>query len=229
MLNERQKLILDLTEKNKRVSVKALAKKLYVSEMTIRRDLDIMSREGIIQRYHGGAIALEDYSNTSIEIRMHMYEKEKRSLASSAQKHISDGQTIFLNNSSTCSYIVPCLKNHKNITVVTNSVQFLLMLSKMGIKCLLAGGEYLPNDRCLVGRSTERFLREINTDIAFISCSGISDDGIVTEVDEATAEITKIAIANANKKILLADRSKSGVKYTYTVCRTEDMDDVIII
>ena len=229
MLNDRQKQILEIVDNKKRVSVIALSKALFVSQMTVRRDLQKMEQEGHIRRYHGGALALEDYINASIDVRMRVYEKEKRTMAAQAEKYVRDGQTIFLNSSSTCAYVIPCLKKHKDITVVTNSVQFLLMLSKLHIKCILAGGEYLENDRCLVGRNTENFLRNINPDIAFLSCSGISDSGAVTEFEEATAEITRIAVANSKRKILLADNSKLGQTYTHTVCHVDDMDDVIVI
>ncbi len=229
MLNERQKQIFEITEAKQRVSVSFLAKKLYVSEMTVRRDLKKMETEGFIKRYHGGALVYDEYTSTSLDLRMRVNEKEKRTIATEAEKHIKDGQTIFIDNSSTCAYIIPCLKNYKDIKVITNSVKFLLMLSKMNIKCTLAGGEYDEVERCLLGRNTENFLRSINTDIAFLSCSGISDDGRVTESDEATAEITRIGLQNTKKAILLADNSKTGLTYTYTVCRVEDIDEVIVI
>ena len=91
MLNERQNRILEITEKRKRVSVEFLAKTLYVSEMTVRRDLQKMDREGLIKRYHGGALACEDYIDYSFDLRMRMNEKEKKKLAAEAQKHIRDG------------------------------------------------------------------------------------------------------------------------------------------
>lgn len=229
MLTERQKQIFEIIENKKRVSVAYLAKKVYVCEMTIRRDLKALEANGYIQRYHGGAVIREEYSSTSLDLRMHMNEKEKKIIASKAKEYIKDGQTIFLNNSSTCAYIIPCLKHYKNITVVTNSVQFTMMLSKIHVKCILAGGEYDEVEHCLLGRNTENFLRTVNTDIAFVTCSGISEDGRVTEIDEASAEITRIGIQNTKKAILLSDSSKLGLVFTYTVCKLNDVSDVIII
>jgi len=227
-LNERQHKIFEITQRKQKVTVGYLAKKLYVSEMTIRRDLKLMELEGLIKRYHGGALAHNDYIEYPIELRMRINEKEKRDLALSVTKYISDGQTIFLNNSSSCAYIIPCLKNYKNIKVITNSVQFILTLSKLQIDCILTGGEYRESERCLVGRDTENFLRSINTDIAFLSCDGISDDGIITVNDAAKAEIIKIAFRNASKRIILAHTSKLGSKYTYNICEKRDVDDIII-
>lgn len=228
-LNERQKQILDITEKMGRVTVNYLSKNLYVTEMTIRRDLKVMDREGLLKRYHGGALAIQDSAEYPIELRMHIHEKEKRDLAINADKYISDGQTIFLCSSSTCAYIIPYLKNYKDIAVVTNSVQFLPALAKLHVRCFLAGGEYWESEHCLVGRNTENYLRGINTDIAFLSCDGISADGMVTVSDAATAEIMKIAFQNAARKIILADHSKLGAKYTYNICAKDEADEIIII
>jgi DeoR/GlpR family transcriptional regulator of sugar metabolism len=94
---------------------------------------------------------------------------------------------------------------------------------------ILSGGEYFETDKLLIGRSAENFLRSFNTDISFLSCDGISEDGYVSIEDENTAEIVRIAFQNSQKRIILADRSKMGNRYTYNVCRTEDADDIIVI
>ena len=104
----------------------------------------------------------------------------------------------------------------------------MLTVSKLGIPCTLTGGIYYESERCLIGRVAESNLREINPDIAFLSCSGISEDGTVSESDEETAILTKIAFKNATKKIILADSSKLNSKYTYNICNTAEADEVII-
>lgn len=228
-INDRQKEIIDLTEQKGRVSVKALAKHLYVSEMTVRRDLDLLEREGYLRRYHGGALAKNDYMDYPIERRMHINEREKRDLAKKAEAYIKDGQTIFLPGSSTCAHLLPCLKKYEGITVITNSVQFLIALSGMRVRCILSGGEYLESHRSLVGRCAENVLRSFNTDIAFLACDGISDDGMVTVEEESTAELVRIGFQNSAQRIILSDRSKLGCKYTYNICKTEEADDILII
>lgn len=225
---ERQNQILEIVQKKQRATVPYLAKKLFVSEMTVRRDLKKMEYEGLIKRYHGGALVNNDYIEYPLNLRMHVNEKEKRDLALRVAPYVSDGQTVFLINSSTCAHILPSLKQYKDLTVVTNSVQFVPILSKLRIRCVLTGGEYRESERCLVGRDTESFLRNINPDIAFLSCDGVSDDGMVTINDEASAAIVKIAFQNAKKKIVLAHHSKLGSKYTYNVCTADEADDVIV-
>ncbi len=226
-LNDRQKAILETIESRQKVSVAVLSKQLFVSDMTIRRDLQKLEKEGLIKRYHGGALALKGYIDYPFEMRMYMNEKEKKSMASEAEQYVEDGQTVFLQSSSTCAYIVPVLKARKNITVVTNSVQIMLMLANLQIPCMLSGGEYYKEERCLVGRIAENFFREIYTDVAFFSCSGISEEGMITEIDAETAEITRIAFRNARQKILLADNSKAKKLYTHHICHIDEFDRVI--
>lgn len=226
--SDRQRHILEIVQKKQRVTVPYLAKKLFVSEMTVRRDLKKMEYEGLIKRYHGGALVNSDYIQYPLNLRMHVNEKEKRDLAENITKYISDGQTVFLINSSTCAYIIPTLKQYRDLTVVTNSVQFVSMLAKLHVRCILTGGEYRESERCLIGREAENFLRGINPDIAFLSCDGVSEDGVVTINDPANAEIVKIAFRNANKKIVLAHSSKLGAKYTYTICTRDEADDIIV-
>ncbi|MBQ8339887.1 MAG: DeoR/GlpR transcriptional regulator [Clostridia bacterium] len=228
-LNDRQKEILELTEKKQRITVAQLAKKLYVSEMTVRRDLAKLEQEGLLRRYHGGAIANQEYLQYPIGLRMHINEKEKRDLAKRAETYIENGQTIFLAASSTCAFLLPCLQHYEGLCVITNSVYFMQVLARMQVRCILAGGEYDATDRELVGRFTERFLRSVNTDIAFLACDGISDNGMVTVEKESGAELIRIGFENAKKRIILADRSKLGNKYTYNICKADEADDIIVI
>lgn len=227
-LCERQKEILELVEKRQRVSVEEIAKETYVSPMTVRRDLEKMQREGYLKRYHGGAVANGDYLDYPIGTRMHINEKQKKQIALAAEKHIKNNQTIFLTGSSTCSYLIPYLKKHEGLLVITNSVQFMITLSRLGIRCILTGGEHYEKQKILLGRHTENFLRTMNFDIMIFSCDGLSENGNVTVESESGAELVKIGFANSDKRVLLADRSKAGLKYTYNVCHRDDVDDVII-
>lgn len=225
---ERQEAILSLLREKKRASVRELAGALYVSDMTIRRDLEKLAREGRLRRYHGGAVAAEEYPDYPVGMRMSINEKEKKDLGRRARAHLADGQTVYLDGSSTCAYVIPYLKEFRDIRVVTNSVQFLLMLAEEGIPCLLSGGDYYPFEMCLVGSFAEAFFREIYVDIAFFSCLGLSDDGCLSDNDQALTAIRKIVLHNAGKSVFLMDRSKLHSKCTYHICRTEEADDVII-
>ena len=227
-LNSRQKKILEKINNTGSVRVAELSETLYFSEMTIRRDLQMMEKEGLLKRVHGGAVMNESEFKYPMWYRMEINKEQKKVLALRAKKYLRDGQVIFFNSSSTLSYLLPYLRQYKNLTVITNSVNILFQTSKMHIPCFLTGGRYNEIEGSLSGRQAEVFLKTINPDIAFLSCEALSEDGQVTDGDADIAEIDKIAVERAKTSVLLMDRSKIGALLTYTVCRTDDLTEVIL-
>ena len=227
-LNGRQKEILQRINRDGKISVSTIAKELYFSEMTIRRDLKSMEQDGLLKRIHGGAVEnVSDYQYP-VDYRMEINKNQKQYLASQASKYLKDNQVIFFNSSSTLTYIVPHLLKYKNLQVITNSVHLLHHVAAIHIPCHLTGGRYNAVERCLCGRKAEDFLSEVNPDIAFLSCESLSDDGYVSDCDPDLAEIDKIAIKKSKISILLMDSSKVGTVSTYNVCHTDKFDDVIL-
>lgn len=228
-LNLRKQQIIDILNKKQRVSVKALSKELYVCEMTIRRDLKELESAGFLIRYHGGAVLPDSESDMPISVRMHINEKEKKKIARIAQKHLKDNQIIFLEASSTCAYLIPYLKEHKNMTVITNCVMFLPLLNKYGVRCKLTGGDYMPSENCLAGRDAENYLRGVNVDVAFISCNGLSFDGTLTEDVPELAEIAKIMKKNSRRCIVLMDKTKVNYIGKYNLFHKNEVDELITV
>ncbi len=227
-LNERQKQIVELVNQKQRVSVKALAEALYFTEMTIRRDLVKLENEGYLHRYRGGAIAMCCTEQYPIDQRMYMNEQEKRELARRAAAYLHDDQTILLCGNSSCAYLLPFLKEHKNLHILTDSLQFLTTLSDMQIRCTICGGECFAADKILIGHASENFFRQFNYDIAFIGCDGIDDDGTISVLREHSAQLCKIALANAEKCIILADHSKLHTRSRFNICNVTEDENVIL-
>ena len=220
-LNSRQKKILEKINNTGSVRVAELSETLYFSEMTIRRDLQMMEKEGLLKRVHGGAVMNESEFKYPMWYRMEINKEQKKVLALRAKKYLHDGQVIFFNSSSTLSYLLPYLRQYKNLTVITNSVNILFQTSKMHIPCFLTGGRYNEIEGSLSGRQAEVFLKTINPDIAFLSCEALSEDGQVTDGDADIAEIDKIAVERAKTSVLLMDRSKIGALLIHFLCDKE--------
>lgn len=228
MITDRQKEILAILYQKGRVSVAELSKTLYVTEMTVRRDLTEMEKGGFLRRYRGGAVLKINLGEMPITERLLLDKDEKEELAKKALPFLHDGMTVFLDSSSTCQYLLPHLAQRKNITVITNSVQALLTAGKLHLPCLLVGGEYYEQDMCMVGSLAERYVRELNVDLAFFTTAAISEDGVISDFDVRQTMIRKIVMQNAKQNIFLFEKEKRGKKLLYTLCRTEDVTAVLM-
>lgn len=228
MLEGRKKDIFDILCEKKRISVSELSKILYVSEMTIRRDLTEMELQGLLKRYRGGAV-ISDGMDTPLSQRMFLSEDEKRILGKKAEIYLSDNTNIFIDSSSTCQYIIPHIKKHNNVKIFTNSVKALLTASDLHIPCFLIGGEYYEQDMCFIGSVTCKIAENINVDTAFFSVMGISVNGIISDPDMEQTLVRSIIMKNSKKNIFLFEKSKIGKKYLITLCHKEQEDDIIVI
>lgn len=227
MENIRQDEILIILKKRGNVSVKELSSELFVSEMTVRRDLAELEKCGFLTRYRGGAACKTKGSDYPINIRCKFCEKGKRELAALAAKHIRDDSLVFLDSSTISTYIVMHISEKNNVRIVTNSVYIALIAAQFHIPCDLVGGKYVEKDMCLVGNVAIRQLSEINPDIAFISSSSLSDDGIISDGNEQQTEVRRAAIKNAKKRVFLFDSAKLHRVDTFNLCRVSKSDIVI--
>lgn len=227
-LNERQQRILDILREKGKISVTSLAELLNYSEMTVRRDLTRMEKAGLLKRSHGMALE-NDINSQPITTRSFAQDSEKRKLCKAAAKYLEDHMTVFLDSSSTCVYLIPYIAEHKEMCIVTNSVQVVLSAANFHIPCYLTGGKYNEKDMCLLGSQAERYMEQINADIAFFSCAGYSEDGRITDDSEEQTAVRLSAMKHAEKSIMLFDSTKKNVTYVFTVCHKDDIYKMITI
>lgn len=228
MFADRKKDIIDILYAKGRVSVSELSKTLFVSEMTIRRDLREMEQKGVLKRYRGGAVLMTVDHGLPISQRFFVDENEKKTLSRRAEAYLADDLTIFIDSSSTCQYIIPHISKFKNVTLVTNSVNALLIASKLEIPCFLIGGKYYGQDMCFTGVVAEQYAEQFNVDVAFFSSLGLSQDGIISDLDIEQTTMRKVMMRRSKKNIFLFERNKLDKKFLYTVCNREDVDAVLI-
>lgn len=229
MPTERQEKILEILKSDSRKSVSHLSKILYVSEMTVRRDLKELEAEGYVERYHGGAVYKSDRARLPVKARDVLHIADKDMISSKIERYLSDDMTVFIDSSSTCSYIVPLIAKYRNIKIVTNSVFSLLKASEYHIPCVLTGGEYWERDMCLVGGGAENFFEGLNIDIGFFSSAGIADDGTVSDLDERQTAVRRATLKHVGRKIFVFSADKVGRRCLYTFCTTDIADDVILL
>jgi DeoR/GlpR family transcriptional regulator of sugar metabolism len=225
----RREDILDMLYRQGRVSVSELARALYVSEMTVRRDLSEMEKGGYLKRYRGGAVIKSDVREMPITERLFVDADEKKKLCEMCKPYLRDDMTVYIDSSSTCLYILPYLCKYKNILVVTNSVKAVLSAAELHIPTILIGGEYYAQDMCLVGSIAEQYARELNIDVAFMTTAAYSEDGVISDFDLRQTAIRKIILRNSKKNVFLFERNKLNTKMTYTLCHKNEVDAVLCL
>ncbi len=210
---ERKALIVDLLEKNNTVSVIQLAQMLNISKETVRRDLRELEQEGLIKRTHGGAI-LEVPSNSSeypFNVREIQRFAEKAIICKRAAQFIEDGDTIFVDNSSTTMNLLKHINPHYQVTVITNSIRLLIestTINNPHLTLISLGGIFRAKNYSLAGVMSIDWARNFRPNKAFISCRSVRpdtglSDGSIYEVDTKRA-----LIQTAQEVYLLADHSK---------------------
>ncbi len=222
---ERQEEILEILNKNKSATVEELAAELFVSGATIRRDLRSMEKQGLIKRSHGGAMPFKSSAEESaFAIREQENTSAKRTIANLAVKLIKNGDSVFLDSSSTVGVTIPLLNNFNYLSVTTTGLRNALLLSQTNnIKIYIAGGQIQNHSNSIVGSDTMDYISRIHADISLISCSGINLQSGFTESSIEQAKLKLQMRKNSNKVAMLCDSTKFGKTF---LCTDFDFDDI---
>lgn len=225
---ERRESIIKIISREKSVSVNDLAKRVYASPATIRRDLNELEKLGLVKRFHGGVILTGRENNEmSFLVREHENVHGKKKIAEAAAQFIKSPSSIFLDSSSTASMLVPVLSRFHSLTVFTTGLKTAILLSKTSARIYMPGGLVNSRYSSLAGADTNAYLDGVFADVVFVSCKGIHEEGGVTELSQEQAMIKKTVLKNAKRKILLCDSSKFGLKATFKVADFSAFDCII--
>ena len=213
---ERFEKIMEYLREKKTAPVNVLAKRLFVSEATMRRDLSELERKGLVKRLHGGAILLDGANQ---ELPLYLRERQntdaKRIISEKASHHIVEGQTIFLDASSTAQYLIKYFENYQNLTIITNGLKTVQELNSLSHRIYCTGGLLLHNSSAYVG------------DFMFFSSRGVSESGQITDASREETYIRQVMLQQSRKHIFLCDHNKIGQVYCYNLCNVSQLDDYI--
>ncbi len=225
---ERHRKILNVLAREGSVRVVELAERFGVTEETIRRDLAKLEAQGKIVRSHGGALMSEtEDSLRPFAWREVAFEREKEAIGNVAISRIGEDERILLDASTTCWHMAKRLEDHP-LTVVTNSLQIPAALStRSHIDVHVLGGRLGKQSLSFIGPTAEEQLRNYHVDKLFLSCKGADLDRGISDVTEAQAHLRHIMLECADKKYLLIDHSKFGVRSLAHICDISVFDEVI--
>ncbi|WP_121660770.1 DeoR/GlpR family DNA-binding transcription regulator [Metabacillus litoralis] len=206
---ERHERILDQLDKNKIVKVSELSKLLDVTEKTIRGDLELLEKRGLLNRIHGGAVLAEDEGRMlPIAERQSGYSDVKSAIAKEAVKLIEPNETILMDGGSTTIAIAELLGEFP-ITVITNDLKIAnVLLSKSNVQLMVLGGTRIDKSSSLMGAQATEMLKRMRVNRLFFGTTGISVEHGLTVFNSIHADWKKQIISCADHITLLADSSK---------------------
>ncbi|MGI6251437.1 MAG: DeoR/GlpR family DNA-binding transcription regulator [Anaerolineaceae bacterium] len=206
------------------------AKRLGISVITIRRDLELLEEEGLCIRKRGGAVRSSDRVTLELpyEIKRNQHINEKKRIGQNASTLVKDGNTIILDAGSTTFAMSLFLRSKRRISVVTNDLQIAVKLaSNPGINLICTGGIVRPNVFSLQGREVVNLIEDLHVDTTFLGADAIHEDLTITNVNFEEVPIKQAMIRAAKQVVLIADSSKFNRTGFVKVCSISEIDKII--
>ncbi|MBE6884730.1 MAG: DeoR/GlpR transcriptional regulator [Ruminococcaceae bacterium] len=225
----RQQEILEYLKPRRFASVTELSHVIFMSEATVRRDIQKLEEKGILKSVYGGVV-ISEYANDVVPVALRDGENadKKEKIALEAASLIQDNDTVIFDSSSTVRRICRHIKNRKNLTIITNNLRVCQEFKDSDVHLYCTGGALIPRRECFVGPMTERFINEIRADKLFFSAQGLSADGTVTDSSEEEISLRKVMFTRSREHYFLCDSSKFNREFSFQLCTLSDITRVIV-
>jgi DeoR family transcriptional regulator of aga operon len=231
LVEERRRKIIDLVEKQGRVTVDELVKRFIVSAVTVRGDLDALSRAGAVVRSHGGALkrigALQDIP---IGVKETLHHGEKVRIGYAAAQMIGEGETVMMDSGTTTAEIARQIKflKLKSLTVITNALNIAMELANLPhVRVIMIGGILRQMSYSLVGPHAEHTLRGLNADRLFLGVDGLDPEIGLSTPDVLEAQLNAIMIRVSREVVVVADGSKFRRRSLSVIASLDQVHKVI--
>ena len=210
-IQKRHERIKQLVQSKGFVTIDSLAKEFSMTPQTLRKDINVLSEKGMLDRYHGGAGLPLSTENVEYTQRKILRLKEKRQIAQIVAEKIPDKSSLFINIGTTTEEIAKALCNHKGLRVITNNLNVASIMSKYeDFEIIIAGGLIRNRDGGIVGPLTIDFIKQFRVDYGIIGISAIDMDGILLDFDYREVQVSRAIIDSSRNIFLAADHSKFG-------------------
>ncbi|MER5183811.1 DeoR/GlpR family DNA-binding transcription regulator [Streptomyces sp. NPDC002896] len=237
LAEQRRALILDEVRRRGGVRVNELTRKLGVSDMTVRRDLDTLARQGVIEKVHGGAVPIVEASThePGFEAKSGLELTAKEDIARTAAALVSPGSAIALSGGTTTYALAQHLLDVPDLTVVTNSVRVADVFhsaqrnsgqTQGAATVVLTGGVRTPSDS-LVGPVADQAIATLHFDMLFLGVHGISVEAGLSTPNLAEAETNRRLVHSARRVIVVADHTKWGTVGLSSFAELEQVDTLV--
>lgn len=224
-LNEREEKILEILRSQHFAGVRHLAELLYTSPSSIRRDLTHMQQEGLVRRNYGGVMLCDtEHTAAPVSVRLEANKAAKRQIASKAASLLRDQMTVFLDGSTTASYLTEHLAEHSGITVFTNSLQTASALIAKQVDTYCIGGHAVGGSHVMAGNYAEDMVANLYADLFFFSSFALSDSGMISDCTAEENSLRRRMLQHADTRVFLCDSSKFHRTAAHRLCTLKDVD-----
>jgi DeoR family transcriptional regulator of aga operon len=230
LLNEeRRREILGVLHRDGRVIVKELARRFRISQITIRKDLEFLDVQGVIQRTHGGALPVQAGAllDPSLREKEKLHRSEKARIAQAAVRLVEEGQSVLHDSGTTTTAIARSLKEMKQLTVITNAVNIAAEMAGTQVEVVLTGGVLRKNSFSLVGPLAERTLRQLSADILFLGVDGFDTKAGLFTPNLLESEVNRAMVDIARRTVAVCDSSKFGRRSLCNIMPVSAVHEVI--
>ena len=221
LAEERRRKILDLLEKDGRVTVNGLVQRFNVSSVTMRADLDILAENGALVRSHGGAVRrLDPVQDYSVAFKETIHHAEKVRIGHAAARLVKSNQTVILDSGTTTLQVARHIKRQelRGLTGITNALNIANELADApNLSLIMIGGILRQVSNSFVGPQAERMLAALHADHLFLAVDGLDLEIGPTTPDILEAQLNRLMIAVSNEVTIVADSSKIGRRSLSTI------------
>lgn len=226
---QRRQYILEEVRTNGRVRVSSIAQTFGVTEVTARRDLAWLEKNGLLTKTYGGAVLTELPEMTmSVRFRQARNIAAKKVIGRLAADLIEDDDVIYLEAGSTCYEIIPYLAEKKALTVIVNSLHLMSRLhEQIRHKVIITGGLYRPERMDMIGPAAEATISQLGGFKAFTGADDISITGGISGADVATVTFTRMVLRQAAKVIFVGDHTKFDNPALYKIADIDQLDVIV--
>lgn len=233
LAEQRRALILEEVRRRGGVRVNELTRRLRVSDMTVRRDLDALARQGVLEKVHGGAVPVVEARThePGFEAKSELELSAKEDIARAAAPLVAPGSAIALSGGTTTHALAARLLEVPRLTVVTNSVRVADVFHAAGqapgaATVVLTGGVRTPSD-ALVGPVADAAIGSLHFDVLFLGVHGISVEAGLSTPNLAEAETNRHFIRSARRVVVVADHTKWGTVGLSSFATLAEVDTLI--
>jgi DeoR family transcriptional regulator, aga operon transcriptional repressor len=230
MLNEeRRRAILEIMNRDGRVLVTELSQQFQTSQVTIRKDLELLHEQRHLHRTHGGALPSRDgaLEDPTLREKEQLHRKDKLHIASAAARLVNEGQVVILDSGTTTTAVARALRNFHNLTIVTNAVNIAAELVGTRVDVILTGGTLRKNSFSLVGPIAEETLRHLSADTLFLGVDGFDVHYGLTTPNLLESKVNRVMVEVAKRVIVVCDSSKFGRRSLSRIGPTSVVHQVI--